>query len=59
MKEQEEPYRKIISVVARPRELTKQERDVVKLVAEGFRNREVVERLGVAVKTVRPTARIS
>ena len=52
MKKQERQYREIVSTVIRPRELTKREREVVKLVAEGYKNKEVAEELGIAVKTV-------
>ncbi|MCG3113279.1 MAG: response regulator transcription factor (plasmid) [Candidatus Manganitrophus sp.] len=45
-------HREIISKAIRPRELTKREREVVKLVTEGYKNKEVAEELGIAVKTV-------
>ncbi|MFY9268491.1 MAG: response regulator transcription factor [Candidatus Manganitrophaceae bacterium] len=35
-----------------PRSLTKREQEVIRLVAEGYKNREVAERLGIRVKTV-------
>lgn len=34
------------------RSLTKRETEIVRLVADGFKNREVAERLGISVKTV-------
>jgi two-component system response regulator NreC len=34
------------------RALTKREKEIVCLVAEGYKNREVAERLGISVKTV-------
>lgn len=34
------------------RALTKREQEVICLVAEGFKNREVAEKLGIRVKTV-------
>lgn len=34
------------------RELTKREIEVLKLVAQGYKNREIAKQLGVAVKTV-------
>lgn len=34
------------------RALTKREKEIVSLVAEGFKNREVAEKLGISVKTV-------
>jgi DNA-binding NarL/FixJ family response regulator len=34
------------------RTLTKREIEIVRLVAEGFKNREVAEKLGISVKTV-------
>lgn len=34
------------------RALTKRETEIVRLVADGFKNREVAERLGISVKTV-------
>jgi DNA-binding CsgD family transcriptional regulator len=34
------------------RELSKQEREVVRLVAEGYRNKEVSKKLNISVKTV-------
>ena len=52
MKKQERQHREIISAAIRPRELTKREREVIKLVAEGYKNKEVAEELGIAVKTV-------
>lgn len=41
-----------ISVPGRARELTKREKEVVRWVAMGYKNREVAEKLGIAVKTV-------
>jgi two-component system response regulator NreC len=34
------------------RALTKREKEIVGLVAEGYKNREVAEKLGISVKTV-------
>jgi len=34
------------------RALTKRETEIVRLVADGFKNREVAEKLGISVKTV-------
>lgn len=34
------------------RALTKREKEIVALVAEGYKNREVAEKLGISVKTV-------
>ncbi len=52
MKKQENQDREIISRAVRPRELSKREKEVVQLVAEGYKNREVAEKLGISVKTV-------
>ena len=52
MKKQEKQHGEIVSTAIRPRELTKREREVVKLVAEGYKNKEVAEKLGISVKTV-------
>jgi len=52
LKKQERQYSEIVSTAIRPRELTKREREVVKLVAEGYKNKEVAEELGISVKTV-------
>jgi two-component system response regulator NreC len=41
-----------VSVLVRPRELSKREKEVVQLVAMGYKNKEVAEKLGVATKTV-------
>lgn len=35
-----------------PRHLTPREIEVVRLVAEGYRNREIAKELGISVKTV-------
>lgn len=35
-----------------PRELLKREKEVVQLIATGYKNREVAGKLGMAVKTV-------
>ncbi len=37
---------------AQPRSLTQREREVVRLVAGGLRNREAAKHLGISVKTV-------
>lgn len=34
------------------RALTKRETEIVRLVADGYKNREVAEKLGISVKTV-------
>ncbi|TAK10256.1 MAG: response regulator transcription factor [Candidatus Manganitrophaceae bacterium] len=34
------------------RSLTKRETEIVRLVADGYKNREVAEKLGISVKTV-------
>lgn len=34
------------------RALTKRETEIVRLVADGFKNREVAEQLGISIKTV-------
>lgn len=52
MKDQESIHHKIISAAVYRRELTKREIDVLKLVAQGYKNREIAKQLGVAVKTV-------
>jgi DNA-binding NarL/FixJ family response regulator len=52
LKEQKSSENGITSTKVRPRELSKREREVLKLVAEGCKNREIAEQLGVAVKTV-------
>ncbi len=39
-------------VTYRPRALTKREQEVVTLVANGYKSREVAEKLGIKVKTV-------
>lgn len=41
-----------ISIPVRPRELTKREKEIIQLVSLGYKNREVAEKLGIAVKTV-------
>ncbi len=41
-----------ISIIGRPRTLTSREKEIVQLVAIGYKNREVAEKLGIAVKTV-------
>lgn len=52
LKKSEKQYEEILSRAVRPRELSKREREVVTLVAEGYKNREVAEKLGISVKTV-------
>ncbi len=42
----------MISTAVRPRTLTKREIEVVQLVAQGCKNREVAEKLGIKTKTV-------
>jgi two-component system response regulator NreC len=41
-----------VSILVRPRELSRREKEVVQLVAMGYKNKEVAEKLGVATKTV-------
>lgn len=38
--------------VRKPRELTKREKEVLVLAAEGHKNKQIAERLGISVKTV-------
>lgn len=52
MKNKERGFNELISTAVRPRELTKREIEIVQLVAQGCRNREVAEKLGIKVKTV-------
>jgi DNA-binding NarL/FixJ family response regulator len=52
LKNQNGIYQRIISAAVYRRELTKREIDVLKLVAQGYKNREIAKQLGVAVKTV-------
>jgi DNA-binding NarL/FixJ family response regulator len=39
-------------LAAQPRSISKREREVVQLIARGYKNREVAERLGISTKTV-------
>lgn len=41
-----------LSIQVRPRELTKREKEIIQLVSLGYKNREVAEKLEIAVKTV-------
>ncbi len=52
MKKKEKQYKEILSRIVRPREITKREREVLKLIAKGFKNREIAEKLGISTKTV-------
>lgn len=52
MKNQESLHNKIVSAAIVRRELTKRESEVLKLVAQGYKNREIAKDLGLAVKTV-------
>lgn len=52
MKKQERSQDGRNSLPVRPRELSKREKEVVQLVAMGYKNREVAEKLGIAAKTV-------
>ncbi len=52
MKDQNGVHQRIISEAVFRRELTKREIDVLTLVAQGYKNREIAKKLGVAVKTV-------
>lgn len=52
MKNQNGIHQRIISATVFRRELTKREIDVLTLVAQGYKNREIAKQLGVAVKTV-------
>lgn len=51
MKDQNGIFQRIISAAVFRRELTKREIEVLKLVAQGYKNREIAKKLGVAVKT--------
>jgi two-component system response regulator NreC len=39
-------------LTGQPRTLTQREREVVSLIAQGYKNREAAEQLGISVKTV-------
>ena len=52
MKELENTHNEVISAALRPRKLTQREREVIKRVAEGYKNWEIAEQLGVKVRTV-------
>lgn len=52
MKKRENQEKGMILAAVRPRKLSKREKEVVQLVAEGYKNREVAEKLGIKVKTV-------
>lgn len=52
MKKKEKQYKEILSRIVRPREITNREREVLKLIAKGFKNREIAEKLGISTKTV-------
>ncbi len=52
MKKLEHSQNGSVSIPVRPRELSKREKEVVQLVAMGYKNREVAEKLGIAAKTV-------
>ncbi len=52
MKKVEKSSNGNISIIGRPRTLTSREKEIVQLVAIGYKNREVAEKLGIAVKTV-------
>ena len=52
LKKSEKQYGEILSRAVRPRELSKREREGVTLLAEGYKSREVAEKLGISVKTV-------
>ncbi len=41
-----------VSTAAQPREITEREREVVRLVASGLKNREIAKHLRISVKTV-------
>lgn len=41
-----------VSLSTQPRDITEREREVVRLVAAGLRNREIAEHLHISVKTV-------
>lgn len=51
MKKTNNDWRKRPSV-RKPRELTKREKEVLFLAAEGHKNKQIAERLGISVKTV-------
>ncbi|WP_168063220.1 response regulator transcription factor [Candidatus Manganitrophus noduliformans] len=52
MKDQNGIHQRIISAPVFRRELTKREIEVLTLVAQGYKNREIAKKLGVAVKTL-------
>lgn len=52
MKKLERSQNGSVSILVRPRELSKREKEVVQLVAMGYKNKEVAEKLGIAAKTV-------
>ena len=51
-KKKESQNKEIQIRVAQPREISKREREVLKLIAIGFKNREISEELGISIKTV-------
>ncbi|NKE73295.1 response regulator transcription factor [Nitrospiraceae bacterium HYJII51-Mn-bac16s-1-B09] len=52
LKDQNGIHQRIISAPVFRRELTKREIEVLTLVAQGYKNREIAKKLGVAVKTL-------
>lgn len=52
MKRRESSTDEKTSARRRPRELSKREKEVVRLVAEGLKSREIAEKIGISVKTV-------
>jgi DNA-binding NarL/FixJ family response regulator len=52
LKRKENGQEELSTVIGRPRELTKREKEVVSLIADGYKSREVAKQLAISVKTV-------
>ncbi|HZT35321.1 MAG TPA: response regulator transcription factor [Nitrososphaera sp.] len=52
VKKKEKRSKQVPVRIAHRREITQREREVLKLIARGFRNREAAEKLGISTKTV-------
>ena len=52
MKKKENRKKEIPSPSAPRREITKREREVLSLIAKGFKSREAADQLGISTKTV-------
>jgi DNA-binding NarL/FixJ family response regulator len=52
VKKKENKGKEIILKVSRTREISKREREVLKLIAKGFKNREISVKLDISTKTV-------